>query len=243
MRSKTLLIADNDNRIRDLLALYFERKNFNVLKSANAAQAKSFINTTHIDLLLLDIMMPGQEDGLQLLKSLRDANNNIPTIFLTAKDELHNKIEGLEAGADDYVVKPFEPDELLARVKTLLRRSETINTVNNQSEVLFLGHQQFCLKTSRLINQEGVEINLSSTESLLLKTLASKPYFAFTRGDLAEKLGFSISERSIDVQINRLRKKLNDNLKKPIFVRTIRHVGYALYPKTLNEKHPIKKVS
>jgi two-component system phosphate regulon response regulator OmpR len=226
----TLLIVDDDSRICDLLCTFLERHNFSTLKAPNVIQARGYLNTHTIDLILLDIMMPGSENGLDLAKQLRRDKNNIPIIFLTARDELQNKIDGLNAGADDYVLKPFEPTELLARINTILRRATHRLPKPNNDFFYSFGDAYFCMQTYRLLCHNKNEIGLTSTEQVLLKILSSRPYDAFSRKELATRSGFTVHERTIDVQITRLRRKLQDNMKYPKFIKTIRHIGYALYP-------------
>lgn len=222
----SILVVDDDKRIRELLSQFLSQNGFNVSSAANAAEARAYIATQKFDIHIFDIMMPGQENGLDLLRSL--SNNKTPTILLTAKDTLQDKIDGFEDGADDYLVKPFEPLELLARIKTLLRRSKS--DLPAAESLLNFGDISFDIATSRLRNQDNQEIVLSSTELVLFKILAQSPFHPFSRYDLCNKAGFMVGERTIDVQITRLRKKLNDDAAKPRFIKTIRHVGYALCP-------------
>jgi two-component system phosphate regulon response regulator OmpR len=201
---------------------------FLITKASNSLQARGYLNVQTFDLLILDIMMPGEEDGLMLAKNLRKTSN-IPIILLTAKDELNDRINGLNSGADDYIIKPFEPEELLARIHSLLRR---VNAPSDEIKDMFLkfGNIKFDLKTSRLFDENDEEIFLSSTEQLLLKVLGQNPFKPLSREELAQRAGFIVNERTIDVQITRLRKKLEDDVSQPRYIKTIRHVGYALYP-------------
>lgn len=221
---------DDDNRICDLLSTFLERNDFSTLKAPNVIQARGYLNTQTIDLILLDIMMPGSQNGLDLTKQLRADKNNTPIIFLTAKDELQNRIDGLNAGADDYVLKPFEPTELLARIHTILRRTASQFLKPDNDFLYSFGDAYFCMQTYRLLYNNKKEIGLTSTEQMLLKILSTRPYDAFSRKELATRSGFIVHERTIDVQITRLRRKLKDNMKHPKFIKTVRHIGYALYP-------------
>lgn len=222
-----ILVVDDDKRIRELLAQFLSDHAYKVQIAASAAQARSVIASLNIDLIILDVMMPN-ESGLTFLKSIRNKESiykNIPVILLTAQDGIEEKINGLMSGADDYLTKPFEPKELVARIQVILRR---IHQQNMQSQkVLKLGEMLFNIE-SGIISHNQKEIQLTSSELMLLRILSQQPQQAFTRSDLAQRVGFVVSERSIDVQINRLRRKINDVDGK--YIRTIRHLGYSLCP-------------
>ncbi len=226
----SILVVDDDLRIRELLGLFLSKHNYQVKLAANAAEARACIATQPFDLYIFDIMMPGQEDGLDLAKNLYPQPRTPPIILLTAKDTLEDKVTGLEGGADDYIVKPFEPLELLARIKVLLRRGRRTIQTNLEFKKLYFGTVMFDTQTARLWNAEKQEIPLTSTEQILLKILAQNPFNSFSRHDLCNKAGFKVGQRTIDVQVTRLRKKLNDTMKESKYIKTVRHVGYALYP-------------
>jgi two-component system phosphate regulon response regulator OmpR len=154
-------------------------------------------------------------------------NQTLPILLLTARDQLDDRIVGLELGADDYLTKPFEPRELLARVRAILRRSQGED--QPYTLTLKLGEFSFNTQTNQLW-RDNEHIFLSSTELILLKTLALAPRQPFPREDLAQRIGHRVSERTIDVQITRLRRKINDDSRAPRYLQTIRHVGYALCP-------------
>jgi two-component system phosphate regulon response regulator OmpR len=179
---------------------------------------------------VLDIMMPG-EDGLSLTKSLVTQKGakkfTIPILLLTARDQVDDRIHGLDVGADDYLTKPFEPRELLARIKAILRRS-SIDEDEGSLE-LFMGIYRFNLETDALMKGEEI-VYLSSTELVLLKILAQNPHKPFSREDLAQRIGHRVSERTIDVQITRLRRKIGDDPRQPRYLQTVRHIGYVLSP-------------
>lgn len=221
-----VLVVDDDMRLRELLGKFLNDYSYRVQTAANAAQARAQLASQHFDIMILDIMMP-KETGLQLLSSIRSAQSSykyLPVILLTAQDGLDEKIHGLMSGADDYLTKPFEPKELIARIETVLRRTKIQQPVGID---LCLGDYVFKVEKAALFkNQE--EIRLTSTEQMVLRILAQHPFQPFSRADLAHRIGFVISDRSIDVQINRLRRKLEDNTSK--YLKTIRHVGYALCP-------------
>jgi len=221
-----LLVIDDDRRLRDLLVKFLSEHNFRVQAAANTAEARAHIAHQKFDLIILDIMMPG-EDGLQFTKSLRN-NQTMPILLLTARDQLDDRIVGLELGADDYLTKPFEPRELLARVRAILRRSQGVEE-QVYTTTLKLGEFSFNTQTNQLW-RESEHIFLSSTELILLKTLALAPRQPFPREDLAQRIGHRVSERTVDVQITRLRRKINDDSRAPRYLQTIRHIGYALCP-------------
>lgn len=232
MMKKKILIVDDDQKIRDLLCQFLEKNDYTTMKAKNVLEAFTLLSIYQFDLILLDIMMPGEMNGLDLAQKMRADQNNTPIIFLTAKDEVQDKITGLNAGGDDYMVKPFEPEELLARMETILRRVHQAHQVQSGVRHYF-GDIVFDAMSCMLIDNQGNEISLSSTEQQLLKTLSLKPYYAFSREELASRSGFIVNTRTIDVQITRLRKKLNDHVHMPKYIKTIRHVGYALYPDQL----------
>jgi two-component system phosphate regulon response regulator OmpR len=229
-----LLIVDDDRRLRELLVKFLSENDFLVSSAANAAEARAYLASQSADLIVMDIMMPG-EDGLSLTKSLAQTENgqkgakkgSIPVLYLTARDQVDDRIQGLDAGADDYLTKPFEPRELLARVKAILRRA-SFQEEGVPSE-LILGAYRFNTETGLLIKGEEV-IFLSSTELVLLKILAQNPHKPFSREDLAQRIGHRVSERTIDVQITRLRRKIGDDPRQPRYLQTVRHIGYVLSP-------------
>lgn len=222
-----VLVVDDDQRIRELLGKFLADYGYRIQLAAGASQAKAALASLSIDIMILDIMMP-QESGLELLKSLRKPSSiykNIPVILLTAQDGIEEKINGLMSGADDYLTKPFEPKELVARIEVILRRIRKNSSA--AKAILKFGTVELDVEAGTLINANE-EIRLTSSELMLLRILAQHPKQAFSRADLAQRVGFIVSERSIDVQINRLRRKLHDDHAK--YIRTIRHVGYALCP-------------
>lgn len=229
MLKPLLLIVDDDKRILELLAKFLLEHKYRIQTAASAAQAKSAIAASSIDLIILDIMMP-QENGLSLLKMLRGKDSiykDTPVILLSAQASLDEKIHGLMSGADDYLTKPFEPKELVARIEVVLRRSKQQKpTFKN---ILKLGAFNFHVESGILVvKDKDEEIYLTSSELMLLRVLAQHPKQAFARADLSQRVGFTVSERSIDVQINRLRRKIKDAEGR--YIRTVRHVGYSLCP-------------
>lgn len=224
-QSFLILVVDDDRRLRDLLVKFLKEKEFRVCAAQSAAEARAQLAVHKIDLIVLDIMMPG-ENGLDLTTSLRATGNSIPILFLSAKDSLTEKIEGLNVGADDYLTKPFDPEELIARIRAILRRQQPLIKEKTE-ELLHFGLLTFCPREGTL--QKGKEkILLSSTELILLKTLAQNPGQPFSREELAQRIGHRVEERTVDVQITRLRRKLDD--KQNNFIQTVRHIGYTLCP-------------
>ncbi|MHA1558351.1 MAG: response regulator [Alphaproteobacteria bacterium] len=228
--SKHLLIIDDDERLRALLSEFLSSNGFKVKTAENTNEARSFIAHKDFDLVIIDIMLPC-EDGITLLKDIRMKNETLPIILLTARDCLNDKIEGLAAGADDYITKPFEPLELVARIRSIFRRTKT-------NDDLYFSNCRFSLKTGNLFKDNKV-IYLSSTELSLLKILAKRPYYPFSREQLAKKAGYYVSEETINVQIARLRQKIGDSSREPQFIKTIRHIGYAVYPDNRDIKNEI----
>lgn len=217
-----ILIVDDDKAIRNLLVEYLKSQNFNAKAAANTTEARLMLSNQAFDVIILDVMMPG-EGGIEWLQDLR-TKHNIPVLLLTACDNLQEKINGLESGADDYITKPFEPLELVARIKSMLRRS---NALNISHHPLNVGGFSFSLQTGHFSYNQN-PIPLSSTERLLLQALLQRPYHPIAREDLAQKIGYRVSERTVDVQINRLRQKLKQIDPNVELIHTIRHLGYAL---------------
>jgi two-component system phosphate regulon response regulator OmpR len=219
----SLLVVDDDQRLRSLLVQFLSSNNLRVLAAANSAEARSYLACHHFDVLIIDVMMAG-ESGLDLTKSLSQSHT-IPILLLTARDQLDDKLLGFESGADDYLTKPFEPPELLARIRALLRRKKEEPKVN---KVQF-GDYIFNINTGHL-RHNNVIVRLTSTELILLKTLAQTPRQPFSRQELAQRIGHRVSERTVDVQITRLRRKIGDDPRQPKTIQTVRHIGYALCP-------------
>jgi two-component system phosphate regulon response regulator OmpR len=221
-----ILVVDDDTRLRDLLKKYLSEQGFRVTTAANAEEARAKLRSLAFDLLVLDIMMPG-EDGLALTSSLREVSE-VPILLLTARDDVADRIEGLEHGADDYLSKPFEPRELVLRIKAVLRRLAAVAETQPPGEVTF-GEFSFDLARSELRRGEK-HVYLTSAEATLLKALAEQAGVAVSRDLLGEKTGASASVRTVDVQITRLRKKIEENPKYPRYLQTARGIGYILMP-------------
>ncbi len=221
-----ILVVDDDTRLRSLLQRFLRENGFYVSVAKNAAAAREQLQNYQFDLLIVDIMMP-EETGLQFLHKLRE-EDNVPVILLTAMGETEDRIAGLETGADDYLPKPFEPKELVLRIKNILRRAPVLK--EKESQVLNLGLCSYDLAKKELITQNGQIVHITPVEQALLNVLGQKSGQVFSREKLADILGAGQNPRSIDVQITRLRKKIEQDSKNPRFLQTVRGKGYMLLP-------------
>ena len=219
-----ILVVDDDERLRQLLSRYLVDHGFLVSTAADAKMAREILASLAYDLLILDVMMPG-EDGLSLTKSIKAKNSQQLVLLLTARGETAERIEGLEAGADDYLAKPFEPKELLLRIQAILRR---LPPRLKESEELRLGKWSVDLQRCELTSDDG-RVSLTQVEIALLRALSSRPGQVVTREELAELGDAGSGERSIDVQVTRLRKKIEDDPKMPRYLQTVRGKGYVLW--------------
>ncbi|MFD2738300.1 response regulator [Sulfitobacter aestuarii] len=225
-----LLIVDDDERIRTLLQKFLIRHGFLVTSARDAPHARRILKGLDFDLIVLDVMMPG-EDGLALTRSLRETMQT-PILLLTAKGETDNRIEGLEAGADDYLPKPFEPKELLLRINAILRRMPDTSVADATPKVLSLGPIRYDLERGEMWQGDEL-IRLTATEVQLMKIFAAQPDTALSRAKLVEELGRDrgqAQERAVDVQITRLRRKIEHDPKQPRYLQTVRGAGYMLAP-------------
>lgn len=225
-----LLIVDDDERIRVLLQKFLIRNGFLVSAARDAGHARRILSGLDFDLIVLDVMMPG-EDGISLTRDLRQTSTT-PILLLTAKGETEDRIAGLEAGADDYLVKPFEPKELLLRINAILRRMPEAPETNALPKLLSLGPLRYDIARGELWQGEE-PVRLTATESQLMRIFAAKPGEAVSRAQLVEDLGRDKSqsqERAVDVQITRLRRKLEADPKQPRYLQTVRGAGYMLAP-------------
>ena len=225
-----LLVVDDDERIRGLLQKFLIRHGFLVSVARDAAQARRLLAGLEFDLLVLDVMMPG-EDGISLTRDLR-RRLKVPILLLTAKGETGNKIEGFEAGADDYLVKPFEPKELLLRINAILRRVPTDRSQPPAVKALHLGAVRYDIDRGELWRGSDL-VRLTATEAALMRVLSAQPGAAVSRdrlvGDLPREEG-AAQMRAVDVQITRLRRKIEDDPKQPRYLQTVRGEGYMLQP-------------
>jgi len=226
-RNRHLLVVDDDDRIRTLLKEYLARNGFRVTAARDAHAARRLLDTLDFDLAVFDVMMPG-EDGFSLARWLRGrsgASAATPILMLTARGLPEDRIEGLSLGADDYLSKPFEPQELLLRIEAILRRA---NARPTGQERLKLGRCTFDLDRAELfVGDEPVR--LTEAEAQLLKQLAQSPNLAIDRMDLARDTA-DATGRAVDVQVTRLRRKIESDPKNPRYLQTVRGVGYMLAP-------------
>ncbi|MBQ2886318.1 MAG: response regulator transcription factor [Alphaproteobacteria bacterium] len=221
---KHILVVDDDTRLRSLLQRYLREQNFLVSAAKDVAEAEMFLENYTFDILIVDIMMP-KVTGTEFLKKIRENNNTIPVILLTAMGDTDDRIRGLEYGADDYVAKPFEPKELVLRINNILRRTIKIKEMN--SKLMFDG-VCYNLDKGELITIDGKVIHITPVERTLLNVLGQKLGEVHTREELADILGVAENLRTVDVQITRLRKKIEIDTKNPRYLQTIRGKGYML---------------
>jgi two-component system phosphate regulon response regulator OmpR len=223
-----LLIVDDDERIRGLLQKFLVRNGFLVSVARDASQARRILGGLEFDLIVLDVMMPG-EDGVSLTRDLRKKMAT-PILLLTARGETSNRIEGLEAGADDYLVKPFEPKELLLRINAILRRVPVAKAAEPVRQFLHMGPVRYDLDRGEMWRGE-VPVRLTATEAALMRIFAAQPGVPLSREKLVADQGEDAAqERAVDVQITRLRRKIEDDPKVPRYLQTVRGEGYMLQP-------------
>jgi two-component system phosphate regulon response regulator OmpR len=222
-----VLVVDDDKRLRELLGRYLADQGFRVTTAVSAAEARSKLSSFTFDLLVLDIMMPG-ETGLQLTEHLRQ-ENNVPILLLTAMSESADRIKGLTVGADDYLAKPFEPRELVLRIQAILKRARQAPAAKEPPRLIKFGNFVFDQERRRLTKQ-GDAVYLTESETDLLAQLANRLGDPVTREELSE-MGSDIgASRVIDIQMTRLRKKIEDDPKFPRYLQTVRGRGYVLQP-------------
>ncbi len=220
-----ILIIDDDQKIRHLLKQFLENNGLRVSDVENTDQAKKIMQSLIFDLLVIDIMMPGQ-NGLDFLKEIRQINS-IPTLMLTAMSSPENRLDGLEYGADDYMTKPFEPRELLLRIQNILKRftQDSQNSVD-QKNTMF-GPFTFNQKSQNLYKND-IPVHLTTSEQKLLNCFCKSPNTPFTRDDINKSLGGNMETRSIDVAIARIRRKIEVDQRYPIYLQTVRGIGWML---------------
>lgn len=229
-----ILIVDDDSRIRGLLKKYLSRNDYVVSEARDAAHARKLLDGLIFDLIVIDVMMPG-EDGFALTKALRQTMDT-PVMLLTAKGDAEDRITGLESGADDYLAKPFEPRELLLRISAILRRSSEPVAEADAPELprtLSLGHCRYDVNRGELWHGQD-PVRLTTAESALMRLLARQAGEPVSRSDLLAEVGGgeenSAQERAIDVQVTRLRRKIEENPRVPRYLQTVRGAGYMLAP-------------
>ena len=224
-----LLIVDDDERIRGLLQKFLMRNGYMVSIARDAGQARRILAGLEFDLMVIDVMMPG-EDGISLTRDLRKRMST-PILLLTARGEASNRIEGLEAGADDYLVKPFEPKELLLRINAILRRVPQARAAEPVRQILHLGAVRYDLDRGEMWRGDA-PVRLTATEAQLMRVFAAAPGVAISRDKLVgDGTGVDAAqERAVDVQITRLRRKIESDPKVPRYLQTVRGEGYMLQP-------------
>jgi DNA-binding response OmpR family regulator len=237
--SGKLLVVDDESEMRALLSEYFSRYGFEVAQAQDAVEAREVIGRSPPELAIVDVNMPG-ENGLSLVRWLREAHPGVSVILLTANDETVDRVVGLEIGADDYVSKPCELRELLARVRAVMRRANT--TPPSASEAssaadplpeparIVFGRRVLDLKQRKLFERDGAEIETTAAEFDLLALLVRNPNRPFSRDQIMEQAhqrGWDVFDRSIDLRIMRLRRKIELNPDKPAIIKTVRNVGYV----------------
>ncbi len=233
-----ILIVDDDHEIRELLTDYLRDASFKISEAANGREMWRVVNKEQVDLIVLDLMLP-EEDGLSLCRELR-AQHEIPVVMLTAKGTLIDRIIGLEVGADDYLPKPFDPRELLARIKVILRRAR-VSDKPAADEFAYISFEGWRLDTQarQMFSPEGVIVSLGSSDYMVLRALLEHPNRPLSREFLIEHVYGKDSQafdRSIDVCISRLRQHIEADTRNPTIIRTVRNAGYMLASQVKHEK-------
>ncbi len=226
-----ILVVDDDGRLRELLRKYLSENGYLVVSAEHAADARAKLAVLAFDLIVLDLMMPG-ESGLEFAQSYRTTSET-PILMLTATGETEDRIRGLEHGADDYLTKPFEPRELLLRVNAILKRAPRPDVLDEAPQEITLGRARFNVERGEL-SVDGKPQRLTTQEIQLLKVLAEHPGEVFSRDELIERTGAGtgvlVGGRAVDVQVTRLRRKIEPDPKVPRYLQTVRGRGYALIP-------------
>ena len=224
-----ILVVDDDTRLRALLRDYLSKNSFRVTSAEDAKSARRHLQSMEFDLIVLDVMMPG-ETGLEFARALRETSNDVPILMLTAMGEASDRIGGLEAGADDYLPKPFEPRELLLRIRTILRRAAMPATAQDAAPAhIKLGGHIFDRERAILLH-DGAVTKLTTAEASLLSVLSETPGEIMSREILTERCMIDGGDRAIDVQVTRLRRKIEPDSKTPRYLQTVRGRGYVLRP-------------
>ena len=219
---KHILVVDDDQKIKELISQYLIEQNFIVTTAESSAEAKDRMELFSFDLIVLDIMMPGQ-DGLDLTREIR-LKTDLPIILLTAKGDPSDRIKGLELGADDYVPKPFEPKELLLRIKNILNKIKKLKEVN---EIINFGEAKLYIKKMIIKNKQNV-FKINASEKKLLEEMILSAGKVFDRNDISKLIDLK-KERAVDVMITRLRQKIEPDPKNPVYLQTVRGNGYVLW--------------
>ena len=221
MSAAHILVIDDDERLRDLLQRFLSESGFLVTAAGSANEARAFLVGTMFDLLVIDVMMP-EETGTEFLADLRK-RSSVPALFLTAVNETEDRIAGLETGADDYVAKPFEPRELILRIKRILARQK----LTESSSLVQFG--MFSYDTDRqILMEDGLRVHITTAEQDLLRCFTAAPNVVLSRQNISESLKSRMNGRSIDVAVARLRTKLERDSRFPVFLQTVRGKGWML---------------
>lgn len=220
-----ILVVDDDTRLRELLKSFLSRNGFRVTAASSASEARQRLQGLDFDLIVLDVMMPGQT-GLEFAGELR-RTDDVPILMLTAMGDPKDRIAGLEKGVDDYLGKPFEPRELLLRIQNVLRRARPLEPTQQVERLVTFGPMQFDLELGEL-TQKGKRVPLTDTEIALLRALTGRLGQVLSREALCKSVGSEINERAIDVQVTRLRRKIEPDPGFPRYLRTVRGQGYRL---------------
>ncbi|MBB3522636.1 response regulator [Rhizobium sp. 268] len=242
MEPDRILVVDDDARIRQMLVRYFEDNGYRVNAVGNGAAMRAELSKASYAAVFLDLVLPGGENGLELLKELR-STSDVPVLMLTGQDDVTDKVVGLEFGADDYVAKPFHLRELLARLRTVLRRRtpapQPAPTPNPEEEVLRFDGWRLEVGRRRLSSPQGEDVSLTTGEFDMLLVFARNPGRVLSRDklmDLTRSRSLEAFDRAIDAQIVRLRKKVEVDPKEPMMIQTVRGVGYVFTPRPSNER-------
>ncbi|GMU71705.1 MAG: response regulator [Betaproteobacteria bacterium PRO3] len=227
----TILVVDDEPDVREVLEEYLAKHGYATMGAANADAAKAVVAKAAIDLALVDVTMPG-EDGLALARHLRERHAEVAVVFVTSASTVVDRIVGLEMGGDDYISKPFDPREVLARVRSVLRRMSAANRAELGAERVRIGRCVLDLAAHRLTDEEGNDVPMSSLEFDLLKALAEHPNQALSRERILNlnRRDWDPFDRSVDLRIMRLRKKVEPDPEHPRYIRTVRNEGYLFVP-------------
>lgn len=221
-----ILVVDDDDRIRDLVSRFLSDHDFVVLTAGGGAQARNIMAMFAFDAMIVDVMMP-EETGFSFTQSIRKSGVATPVLLLTALGEVEDRIQGFESGADDYLPKPFEPRELILRLQAILRRTKK-ESASSSSTLYSIGHWRYDTGTDILENDKGEVSRLTSVESTLLRVLLRNSGQIMSREALAKACDMDSGERTIDVQVTRLRRKIEEDTKAPRHLQTVRGKGYIL---------------
>lgn len=229
-----ILVVDDDRDIRELITDYLIKSGYRATAAANGREMRAVLSSSMVDLVVLDIMMPG-DDGLTLCRQLRsDPRQNLPVLMLTARSEETDRILGLEMGADDYLIKPFVARELLARIKAILRRTRALPPnlhITGAGRIIAFGEWQLDTSARHLLDSDGVIVALSGAEYRLLRVFLDHPQRVLNRDqllNLTQGRDAELFERSIDLLVSRLRQRLREDAREPAYIKTVRSEGYVL---------------